>query len=49
MSTKPTIPKRTADEQALYEKQVIAKFTRIAALALAFLSVYYFFIKLVFL
>jgi len=44
-----SIPKRTSEEQAEYQRSLIEKNTKNAALILAFFSVFYFFIKLLFL
>jgi len=44
-----TIPKRTKEEQAEYEQNLFENQTKKAALLLSFVSVFYFFIKLLFL
>jgi len=44
-----TIPKRTKEEQEEYDRLRLEKLARKVAIAIAFASVYYFFIKLLFL
>ncbi|MDD2792820.1 MAG: hypothetical protein PHD73_06555 [Sediminibacterium sp.] len=49
MRTDSTIPKRTKEEQEAYDRLRLEKMTSRIALIIAFISVYYFFIKLLFL
>lgn len=49
MKIKPANKRMTKEEQAIYDQQRLDYLTRMAALALAGFSVYYFFIKLLFL
>jgi hypothetical protein len=49
MKTKPATKRLSKAEQEIYDQQKLDYLTRLAALALAGLSVYYFFIKLLFL
>jgi hypothetical protein len=44
-----TIPKRSPEEQKEYDRLVLEKNIQKAAIALSFVSVFYFFIKLLFL
>jgi hypothetical protein len=45
----PTKPRLSPEEQREYDKQVLEKNIQKAAVALSFVSVFYFFIKLLFL
>jgi hypothetical protein len=49
MKTKPVTKRLSKEEQEIYNQQKLDQLTRLAALALAGLSVYYFFVKLLFL
>lgn len=49
MKTKPARKRLTKEEQEIYDQQRLDYLTRIAALTLAGASVYYFFVKLLFL
>ncbi|MFY8024188.1 MAG: hypothetical protein ACOVNO_02505 [Sediminibacterium sp.] len=49
MKTKPSTKRLTKEEQEVYDQQKLDYLTRWAALILAGVSVYYFFIKLLFL
>ncbi|HJV18776.1 MAG TPA: hypothetical protein VJ552_02750 [Sediminibacterium sp.] len=49
MRINSTIPKRTKEEQEAYERLRQEKMARRVAIVIAFISVYYFFIKLLFL
>jgi len=49
MKTKPSTKRLSKEEQEIYDQQRLDYLTRMAALILAGVSVYYFFIKLLFL
>jgi hypothetical protein len=49
MKVKPATKKLSKEEQAIYNQKKLDQLTRLAALLLAGVSVYYFFIKLLFL
>jgi hypothetical protein len=49
MKTKPATKRLSKEEQKIYDQQRLDYLTRLAALALAGVSVYYFFVKLLFL
>jgi hypothetical protein len=49
MKTKPATKRLSKEEQEIYDQQRLDHLTRLAALALAGVSVYYFFVKLLFL
>lgn len=49
MKVKPSTKKLTKEEQEIYDQQKLDQLTRLGALILAGVSVYYFFVKLLFL
>lgn len=49
MKVKPSSRRLSKEEQAIYDQQKLDRLTKLAALVFAGASVYYFFIKLLFL
>lgn len=49
MKINATVPKRTIKEQEIYSHQQVEKFSRLAAIIFSFVTVFYFFFKLLFL
>jgi hypothetical protein len=49
MKVNATIPKRNIKEQEIYDRQQVEKFSRWAAIVFSFVTVFYFFFKLLFL
>ncbi len=49
MKVNANIPKRNDEEQALFERQQVERFSRWAAIIFSFVTVFYFFFKLLFL